>query len=255
MPKSSSDIVANSCDFIMTEEAFPNSEQLLRQAFAAEDPVPQLLQLLKENPTFLAARDLTTGYICAIHDNPHRAYSIASSFAKLCNSPDAPLIESQPLRSLVDDELMEGYFQLRDHHSNPKESDIYEPENTFLLESLVAGVSVKHGWNSSNASYVCLQDGLNAPAGPAMYKSQVLVVGACIQLLLSGSIFVGEIAGSYRKTPEEIAGKLKNHKAKGTVVNSRAIQVLELAIAHAEQGLKPENDREDVWPCLFPGKC
>jgi len=80
------------------------------------------------------------------------------------------------------------------------------------------------------------------------------VVGTCIQLLLYGSEIVSEAAGSYRKRAKKVASMLKSKLVAGIVKDPHAIEVLKLAILHAETGLKPENDRDDVWALLFPSK-
>jgi hypothetical protein len=56
------------------------------------------------------------------------------------------------------------------------------------------------------------------------------VVGTCIQLLLHGSEIVTEKVGSYRKTAQQVASKLKAQKAMGTVKDPHAIELLEVQI-------------------------
>ncbi|KAF9524583.1 hypothetical protein CPB83DRAFT_860933 [Crepidotus variabilis] len=232
----------------MADEAFPNSEKLLQEAFASADPVPPLLHLIKAHPTYLAVRDLVIEYTNAIEGDPHRGPTLASALVKLAKSPDAPTFQSDTLWSFIDNELAERYFKLGGY--NPDDVNKYGPENPHLLDSLISGLSLKHGWSSTKDQYALLRGGLDAPSSSD--GSEVLVVGACIQLLLNGSSFVGEKAGSYKMTPEAIADKLKKQKQAGSVKDKNAAKVLEMAIANAEAGLNPENDREDVWALLFP---
>ena len=58
---------------------------------------------------------------------------------------------------------------------------------------------------------------------------EVLVVGACIQLLLHGSVLTTETAGTYRRSAEVVAKNLKDQKVAGTVKDPHAIQVLEVS--------------------------
>ena len=59
---------------------------------------------------------------------------------------------------------------------------------------------------------------------------EVLVVGACIQLLLGGSMIPTERAGSrYRRSAELVAKNLKDRKATSIVKDPHAIQVLEVS--------------------------
>jgi hypothetical protein len=71
-----------------------------------------------------------------------------------------------------------------------------------------------------------IRDGLDAPHGSD--KSEVLVVGACIQLLLHGSTIVSEKAGSYRKRAKVVAKELKGQQLARTVKDPDAIRVLEV---------------------------
>jgi len=77
-----------------SDEAFSNAEQLFRQAFTAMDPVPILLQLLKEYPTY---GDLA---------------SLASAIARLCNSSNAPTFETETLPFLISRELADMHFKV-----------------------------------------------------------------------------------------------------------------------------------------------
>lgn len=74
--------------------------------------------------------------------------------------------------------------------------------------------------------YAFIDAGLDAR--PGSDDAQALVVGACIQLLLHGSEVVTEKLGTYRKTAEKVASKLKDQKARGTVTDPHAIELLEV---------------------------
>ncbi|KAF8968311.1 hypothetical protein BDZ97DRAFT_1916152 [Flammula alnicola] len=238
----------------MSDEAFPNAEQLFQQAFAAADPVPLLLQLLKQHPTYPAVRELVIDYTEAVEEDPSRGQSLASALARLGDSPDAPTFGMETLSSLIDRELADQHFKFFYGNSVYGNSEVkeYGPKNTYLLDSLLSGLSLKHGLTSTSDQYAAIDEGLDAPHG--LDNSEVLVVGACIQLLLHGSETVTETAGTYRKPAEVIALKLKAQEVAGTVKDPHAIQVLELTISHAETGFKPENDRDDAWALLFPSK-
>ena len=208
----------------MSDEAFPNAERLLQQAFAAEDPAPLLLQLLKEYPIYPAVRDLVVFYTEAVEDDPYRGQSLASALARVANSPDAPTIGTVTLSSLINRELADQHFKVI--YSGDSEVKEYGPKNTYLLDSLLSGLSLKHRLTSTSDMYAAIFSGLDA--WPGSNKSEVLVVGACIQLLLHGSEVVTEVAGSYRRSAEAVALGLKAQKAAGTVTDPHAIQVLEV---------------------------
>jgi hypothetical protein len=206
-----------------SDEAFPDSEHLFQQAFAATDPVPFLLQLLKEYPTYPAVRDLVVYYTEAVEEEPSRGQSFASALTVVRDSPDAPTFGKETLSSLINRELADQHFKAIYGNSEIKE---YGPKNTYLLDSLLSGLSLKHGLTSTADQYAAIDDGLDAPHDSD--KSEVLVVGACIQLLLHGSVIVTKAAGSYQKPAKVVASKLKAHERAGTVKDPHAIQVLEV---------------------------
>ena len=205
------------------EEAFPNSNHLFQQAFAAADPVPHLLQLLKQHPTYLAVRDLVVSYTEAVEEDPSRGQSLASTLARVRDSSDAPTFGTETLSSHINSVLADQHFKVIYGDSEVKE---YGPKNTYLLDSLLSGLSLKHGLTSTSDQYAAIDHGLDAPHNSD--KSEVLVVGACIQLLLHGSVIVTESAGSYRKEAKVVAKELKAQEVAGTVKNPHAIRVLEV---------------------------
>jgi len=237
----------------MSDSAFPNAEHLFQQAFAAADPEPLLLQLLKEHPTYPAVRDLVVYYTIAVEEDPSRGQSLASALtrlAKAADSLDTPIFgPTETLSSLINHALADQHFKVIYGTTRVTE---YGPKNTYLLDSLLSGLSLKHGLTATSDQYAAIENGLDAPHGSD--NSEVLVVGACVQLLLHGSKIVTEAAGSYRKSAEAVAKKLKDQMVPGTVKDPHAIQVLGLTISHAETGFKPENDRDDAWALLFPSK-
>ncbi|KIM46698.1 hypothetical protein M413DRAFT_23069 [Hebeloma cylindrosporum] len=206
------------------DEASSNVELLFQQAFAKADPTPFLLQVVKDHPTY-----------------EHIEFPLSSAMLK------------QPRKALLADKL--SRLPSPDDYENEVED--YGPTNKYLFHCLLSGLSLKHGLTHNSDMYATMVVGLD-PHGPKfpVFNSQdpeVLVVGTCIQLLLHGSVLPTERTGSgYRTSAEEVAKGLKEQKAAGIVKDPRAIQVLELAISHAETGLKPENDRDDVWDLLFP---
>jgi len=228
------------------DEASPNVEHLLQQAFAEADPAPSLLQVVKEHPSYEDIEfPLVKYYVEAVEENPSRGQALASALARL----DA-------LSADINGELDRAVHFNADFDNEVKD---YGPKNKFLFHSLLSGLSLKHRLTQNSVMYAAIEKGLD-PIGSdqPLLNSQdpeVLVVGACIQLLLHGSVITTETAGPrYRRSAEVVAKNLNDQKVAGVVKDTHAIQVLELAISHAETGLKPENDRDDVWVLLFPSK-
>ncbi|CAA7268170.1 unnamed protein product [Cyclocybe aegerita] len=230
----------------MSDEAFANSEKLFRDAFALSDPAAELLNLLKAHPSYPAVVDLLVYYTDVVEENPSRAKALASALVVVRDSPDAPIIG---------DATLAEYFnrKLADLHSRGLEmsddTETFGPTNTYLAASLLSGFSLKYGLTSSSDQYASIVESLDASDNSS--TSEVIVIGACIQLLTNGSGII-PAATSYIKSANEVAAKLKAQKSAGTVKDSNALAVLELAISHAESGFKKENDIDNVWELLFP---
>ncbi|KAF8903876.1 hypothetical protein CPB84DRAFT_1773603 [Gymnopilus junonius] len=227
--------------------------QRFQQAYITVDPEPLLLQLLKEYPYYGAVDDLVTCYIEAVEENPSRGGYLASTLDKVANSPEAPTFDPPDSVACFVNRI------LADHHFKVMYGDLrvkeYGPKNTYLLDSFLSGLSFKYRLTTTSTMLASLCDGFKLDTLHGSDESpQVLVVGTCIQLLVHGYELVTDRARSYMMSPEEVASKLKAHKAAGVIKDPHALQVLDLTISLAETGFKPENDREDVWDILFPKK-
>lgn len=162
-----------------------------------------------------------------IVDNLSRPLSVT----RVANFPDAPTFGTATLSSLIDRELADQHFKVIYGDSEVRE---YGPKNTYLLDSLLSGLSLKHRLTSTSDQYAAIDSGLDAL--PGSKQSEVLVAGTCIQLLLHGSEVVTEAAGSYRKSAEAVASRLKAQKSAGTVKDPHVIQVLEVCnLFHDEE--------------------
>lgn len=207
----------------MSDEAFPNSEQLFQQAFSSPDPTTPLLQLLNDHQTYSAVQELVIYYTEAVEQNPYRGPLLAAALASVRDSADAPIYGADSLSSLINRELADQHFK-NDYGSN--EVVAYGPKNTYLLDSFLSGLSLKYKLTSTSDQWAAIHDGLNAPHSSS--KSEALVVGSCIQLLLKGSDIATDVAGSYQLSAGTVASKLRAQKTAVTVRNPHANQVLEV---------------------------
>jgi len=203
------------------DEASPNVEHLLQQAFAKADPAPYLLQVVKEHPTYEDIEfPLLEYYVEAVKENPSRGQALASALARL-----------ETLSSDINGQL-DRAVHFKDDFYNEVED--YGPKNKYLFHSLLSGLSLKHRLTHNSAMYAAMEEGLDpyGPNNPVLNSQnpEVLVVGTCIQLLLHGSVLPTEAAGPrYRRSAEVVAKNLKDQKAAGTVKDPHAIQVLEVS--------------------------
>ena len=112
---------------------------------------------------------------------------------------------------------METHFQ--DSYDD-EIAKVYGPKNTYLLDSLLSGLSLKYELTSSYKMYKFIKDGLNAPSGSK--DSELLVVGTCIQVMLCGSKM------SHGIKAQDVAKNLKAHEMAETVKDPYAIEVLKV---------------------------
>ena len=206
--------------------SFPNAEKLFRDAFSLPDPAPKLLELIMAHPTFAAVVDLLDYYTAFVQEHPSRANALALALVAVRDSPDAPLIDGCTLFDLFYRELADlhslGFYSMDNPHNDNKN---FVPTNTFLLTSLLSGLSIKYDLTDSSDQYGNIWESLDAKHESS--TSEVRVIGACIQLLTSGSIII-QRSKQYIQSAQEATTKLKAQKSKRTVKDSNALQLLEV---------------------------
>ena len=203
-------------------EPFPHAEELFSCAFTLSDPTPALLKLIKAHPTEAVVRELLISYIEAVEDNPSRAYPLASVLVALRDSPDAPVIRGFSLAETL-------YNELDDLHSQgsvfDKDNKTFGPTNTYLINSLLSGISFKYNLTLSRTQYSYIEDGLNVDhASPIC---QLLLIGACIQLLTNGSKIV-PTGKPFIRSADEVATKLRFQRSVGRIKEPNALRLLDV---------------------------
>jgi hypothetical protein len=164
-------------------EAFPNAESAFRDAFNQPDPAPKLLELITAHPDVEAIGDLILVYTELVGEFD----KFAAALVKLQHSKGITVAGLDRIGNQSQLEI--GYAlseQLHDHHagslvrpSNP----FVTPSNEYLINSLLSAISIKYKLCGSHTA-VDLHD------LPKIYR-QVYIVGACLQLLMSGSYLYG----------------------------------------------------------------
>jgi hypothetical protein len=106
----------------MSNDAFPNAEQLFRDAFSLPNPAPELLKLIKAHPTYAAAMNILVHYTAVVQGNPSRANASALALVAVRDSPDAPVINDDTLDDLFSRELADlhsrGFDSLDTPHND-----------------------------------------------------------------------------------------------------------------------------------------
>jgi hypothetical protein len=210
----------------MSDEAFPNSEELFNQALASANPLESILALLHQHPDAGAVLDLVVGYTEAVEADPTRGPTLASALSQLGEYQPSPEAAPINLHGLLADALADHHFKWIGCRDGPH---TWGPENRHLLESYLSGLSLKYNLATSSDMRTEVNHGLDAT--PTTPHAQELVVGACIQLLLAGSTWLTEAeAGTYKKTSQEIATKLKAQEQSGVVKEANGARILKVGI-------------------------
>jgi hypothetical protein len=211
----------------IAEEIFHRAYALsLHRAYALSDPTPELLELIIAHPTEAAVKDLLIYYIEAVEDNPLRAYALTSVLVALRESLDAPMIQSgfslgEMFYIELHDLLPRG-FDL----GSDKDSKTIGPTNLYLIACLLSGLSFKYDLTSSRDQYEEIRRGVHAHDNSS--TSELLVIGACIQLLTSGSKIVTALGKPFIHSADEVAVRLKLQRYAGRVKESNAVKLLEV---------------------------
>jgi hypothetical protein len=180
----------------------------------------------KEHESYQVVYELVLTYVEEVEEMPSCGHRLASSISRLASmydSPDAPSFGPKSLEYVIHEVLADDHFK-PDYGACKIKG--YSPNNTYLLYSLLSGLSFKYGLTATPDMHAAIIEGLDAR--PNSDDAQVLVVGTCVQLLLHGSEVVTEKFGTYRRTAQHVASKLKAQKAMGTVKDPHGLELLEV---------------------------
>lgn len=210
-------------------EAFPNSEQLFSAAFALKHPYPAILRLIKQHPSSSAVWDAVTCYGNAAQENPRRADAFAAVLVKLRNCPDVPPFA-------VTDNSIQGVYcdKLYDIHNEglgiimDEEMTALDAKNPHLFHSYLSALSFKHGLMSCSTMYGAIQDGL-IDLGTNV-RAQTALLGACIQLLVSGSVIVPAGTPVFWSGAADLATRLRAQLKRGIIKDRHFHKFLEVGI-------------------------
>ncbi|KAF9475088.1 hypothetical protein BDN70DRAFT_884150 [Pholiota conissans] len=227
-------------------DSFLNSEQLFRSALNQPNSASEVVKLIKAYPTYPAVAELVVIYATVADKNPTQADALASTMLQVRNAPDTPTIDDFTLPEILNCELADLHARALRINEDTK---ALGPSNFLLTSSLLSGLSFKYELTSCSEQSGIILDALDAD--PLSDNAEVLIAGACIQLLTAGSKII-PLSTSYFKSADEVADKLKVQKTAGAVKDVNALKLLDLAITHAETGFKKENDIDNVWERLFP---
>ena len=164
-----------------SDEAFPNAEHVFQQAFAAQDPAPLLLHILKTHPTYPALRDVVFCYVEAVYNDPYRVQTLACALLpSISHSTDAhqnfSLASWRGHTSYLTTTTTTMIKCTDKEHIPSRIAPIWLFVQQFTTWSAKIYASIENGLKKKNRRSSKTESNL-----------AVLVVGTCIQLLLHTS--------------------------------------------------------------------
>lgn len=214
-------------------------EQQIRDALSLPEPVisaSSLVNVIKQQPTAETVAWLAELYESLATEKPSRAEALAESLVLLRDSPDIPTIAKNethiknPVLNLFLYEVLSAAV------SGPR-SDLVAiaPTNeSFLVGSVISTTATKHGLCTSAARIGAIARGIHFPGSEYQLHSkpktwETSSLGACLQLLISGSVFCND--GQLGRNREQLLPSIKSLLAGETIKDANGKKLLQVGTA------------------------
>lgn len=236
-------------------ESSQNVESALLDAFKHPDPAPRLIELIRAHSQFPTIFYLISIYTELAAELPTQIDKFAQALAQVKTSKvkidteddfgKPAQLDIEPIFvSELADELSGDFVNVKDLSVTSS--------NEYLIASLLSATSRKYRLCESPAQIGSVLCGLYYNDRKYGYADratfEVRVLGACLQLLTSGSYLYGP-EGIYAGKIDVLAA-LETIKKEGVVKNPNGQELLEATIQQAKLGFKL--DVENAWNVLFP---
>jgi len=240
-------------------------EQQIRDALSLPEPViaaSSLVNIIKQQPTAETVAWLAELYESLATENPSRADALAESLVLLRDSPDIPTIakndpQGNPYQESFDIVLNLFLYEVLSAAISGPSPDLVAiaPTNSFLVGSVISATATKHGLCTSAAQIGAIADGIHFPdseyqlySNPEAWEASSL--GACLQLLISGSVFCND--GQLGRNKEQLLPSIKSLLVDETIKDANGKKLLQVTIEHAENGFVSDISSGEAWNILFP---
>jgi hypothetical protein len=177
--------------------SFPNAENAFRGAFNQPDPTPKLLELIRANPELQTITDLVLVYMELVAESPTQIYKFAESLASVRQSTITVAGYDRlgnPAQQNIGHVFNDVFVGFHSTDLNDVKDKSVTPSNEFLIASLISAISMKYRFCDSPAQVGGLTRGLqydDESYGDDVSSREILVLGACLQLLVAGSYLYG----------------------------------------------------------------
>ena len=179
-------------------ESFPDAVKAIREAFNLPDPTQQLLELIRAHPELPTVGDIVVIYLELVQQSPSQVDKLTSILANVKSSTEFTVAACNrlgksvpiPIALAFDLELNELFCS----ELAGLNDALVTPSNEHLIASLLSAVAMKYSLCHPNSFSGTVHRGLyyqNDTYRFDVATHQVLVLGACLQLSMSGSHFCG----------------------------------------------------------------
>jgi len=219
-------------------------DQQIRDALSLCEPVmaaSSLLDAIKQKPDAETIAWVTELYELLAIDNPSRADVLTQSLVLLRDSPDIPTIvkndpKGNPYQESFDIVLNIFLYDVLSAAIAGPSSDLVAivPTNSFLVGSAISAAATKQGLCASAAQIGAVARGIHFPGSeyelysdPEAWEASSL--GACLQLLIAGSIFCND--GQIGRNKEQLLPSIKSLLVSETIKDTNGKKLLQVRTA------------------------
>lgn len=203
-----------------------------RDAFNQPDPTPHLLKLIEANPQLPTITLLVYVYMDLVAESPTQIYKYADALASVRKSK-ITVAGGDRLGNPAQENIRHAFNDVFvGFHSfdldNVKDKSV-TPSNEFLVASLISAVSMMYTFCDSPAQVGALLRGLHYDDenyGDDVSSREILVLGACLQLLVAGSYLYGPKGTDVGRV--DVLGALERIKAADIVKDPNGQQLLQV---------------------------
>ncbi len=172
-------------------EPFPDALNVIRNAFDTKDPTSKLLELIRAHPELSTITVIVIIYIDLAQQSPSLVDELVDTLVNLKNTKitvgrlSDPTEIAHALNWELDDYL--------DSELTSVEDASVSPSNEHLITSLISATTMKYSLCNTDVFLGAVNRGLHYERySYDVAKREVLVLGACLQLSISGSYFRGQ---------------------------------------------------------------
>jgi len=207
-------------------ESFPNARNVFEDAFNLPDPTPRLLELVRAHPELPTITDLLVIYMELVEKSPIQIDKLTGALANLKNSNDISIDGydriGNPIAYTINNELEKIFGSRLD---DLRDGSVVL-SNEYLTTSLLSAAAMKYRLCDSIAFPYAVLRALEYQVETRfdVATHEVLVLGACLQLSISGLY----LCGLLRTGPDRVLFGLERIKRAGLLSHPNGQQLLEV---------------------------